>query len=321
MRPADGGAHLSGPNGHLADLCYSTAKMRFGPAHTEWPVVRSNGRRVWAGEVHPSEMMDGACPQPEGTSISCGKRDHRRREARHALRGGHGFLPNNGLASNPRLYRFSKRKSNARERKRRMATELSTSEFESVLRLRPMAFVAFTAPWCVHCRTMLPEFERAALRYTGSSVLFATVNSDGNEELLDRFGVESFPRLLWFDGTARWPLHALRADPELYVGGLAAADLTSFIQSRSGISPSQSQSDPELPAPTSPTPPVVLPPHACTEHSAEYVECMRYRQDRPEMCLPERRRYLGCMSGRWSVHADHHESLAAEFGRFAIPGS
>ena len=93
MRPTDRGAYLSGPNGHLAALCYSAEKMSLGTARTEWPVLRSDGTRGWAGEAHPGEMMDEAAPQPEGISIFDGNLDHSGGEGRRRAQDRHGFIP------------------------------------------------------------------------------------------------------------------------------------------------------------------------------------------------------------------------------------
>lgn len=59
--------------------------------------------------------------------------------------------------------------------------------------------VDFWAPWCGPCRTMAPEFERAAALLKGRAVL-AKVDSDASPQAAARYGIRSIPTLVLFRG-------------------------------------------------------------------------------------------------------------------------
>ena len=48
--------------------------------------------------------------------------------------------------------------------------------------------IAFTAPWCYHCKLMHPAFEAAAKDF-GGEVRFATINADKNRRLARKFNI------------------------------------------------------------------------------------------------------------------------------------
>ena len=60
--------------------------------------------------------------------------------------------------------------------------------------------VEFYAPWCKACVIFAPKYKKAveeAVR-SGLDVTFARVNIDQNPYLTQRFGVDTFPRVLLF---------------------------------------------------------------------------------------------------------------------------
>ena len=111
--------------------------------------------------------------------------------------------------------------------------ELSTETFDRVLRARPYAFVAFTAPWCAHCRKLAAEFEQVAASFDGP-IIVAEVGPD-ERELLDRFDIDSFPRLLWFDGSGQYPYYASEVKPVKYEGERLFDAMASFLEEHGGI--------------------------------------------------------------------------------------
>ena len=212
---------------------------------------------------------------------------------------------------------------------------VSERSFDVLLRDYPVAFVAFVAPWCgIHCKSLLPELESLASSFANTGIAVAQASSEEAGELLDRFEVAAYPTLIWFDGSRKWPFYASEAKPERYHGERSLDHLTAFIEERTGIAPPQRATPPSVPTTTTRTatsrkdegasaPPEArahaserLQGHACTALSQSYIECMRHRRDRQHLCASERHEYLLCMSGRWSVHPDDHQHLAARYADF-----
>ena len=198
--------------------------------------------------------------------------------------------------------------------------DLTDATFDQQLRLGSTALVLFYATWCVRCKEL--DFARVARAFPQRGVIFARVLSD-ESELLDRFDISSYPTLLWFDGSPKWPFYAAMATPIRYPGPPTFESVTSFVERHSGqqrsLAGAAAVVPPESPLPE-PTPPLMPTPlastgHACQALSQEYVDCMRHWEQQPSRCAVQRRQYLFCMSTRWSVHPDEHQSLAAEYGR------
>jgi len=82
---------------------------------------------------------------------------------------------------------------------------------ETVLTLTPSNFdkivldetkdvlVEFYAPWCGHCKTLAPIYEKVAKAFsTEKNCVVAKVNADENKELGSKYGVTGFPTLKFF---------------------------------------------------------------------------------------------------------------------------
>jgi thiol-disulfide isomerase/thioredoxin len=109
------------------------------------------------------------------------------------------------------------------------------------------ALVAFVAPWCAHCKALRAPFERVAEGFD-QQIVVAGVDA-AESELLDRFDIDSFPQLLWFDGSSTYPYRASEARPERYSGPRTFDAMTAFLEERSGVrSRERSQSDDEAAA-------------------------------------------------------------------------
>ena len=57
--------------------------------------------------------------------------------------------------------------------------------------------VDFWAPWCGPCKAMAPQFEKAASQLE-PRVRFAKVNTDDEQELAGRFGIQGIPTMILF---------------------------------------------------------------------------------------------------------------------------
>ncbi|ORC84114.1 putative protein disulfide isomerase [Trypanosoma theileri] len=71
-------------------------------------------------------------------------------------------------------------------------------------RVKPQAwFIFFYAPWCAHCKSLLPQFTNVSrlLRESGlPHAKFALVNAVKNKALASRFNVETYPTFVYTTG-------------------------------------------------------------------------------------------------------------------------
>jgi len=89
--------------------------------------------------------------------------------------------------------------------------------------------VAFTAPWCGHCKSMKPIYEDVARTFkTESDCIVANVDADAapNKPLAEKYGVKSFPTIKFFSKGNN--------EPEDYEGGRSEADFVSFLNEKCG---------------------------------------------------------------------------------------
>ena len=76
--------------------------------------------------------------------------------------------------------------------------ELTTNNFDEVIVNSDIpVIVDFWAPWCGPCKTMGPNFERAATKFP-LKTLFTKVNTEDEQNLGARFGIRSIPTLIIF---------------------------------------------------------------------------------------------------------------------------
>lgn len=77
--------------------------------------------------------------------------------------------------------------------------EVSDSSFQSdVLGAQKPVAVDFWAAWCRPCLMMAPIFEELSNQYHDKMV-FAKLNTDDNQELATRLGIQGIPTLIFFN--------------------------------------------------------------------------------------------------------------------------
>ncbi|KAI9816849.1 MAG: hypothetical protein M1827_001494 [Pycnora praestabilis] len=107
--------------------------------------------------------------------------------------------------------------------------DLIPSNFDKVvLQSGKPALVEFFAPWCGHCKNLAPVYEELATKFAGAGdkVSIGKVDADEHKSLGQRFGVQGFPTLKWFDGKSE--------TPEDYTSGRDLESLTKFIEEKTG---------------------------------------------------------------------------------------
>eukprot|EP00026_Physarum_polycephalum_P004811 Phypoly_transcript_04835.p1 GENE.Phypoly_transcript_04835~~Phypoly_transcript_04835.p1 ORF type:complete len:515 (+),score=100.79 Phypoly_transcript_04835:55-1545(+) len=87
--------------------------------------------------------------------------------------------------------------------------DLTSETFASTIAETPLIAVEFFSPWCGHCKSLAPEWEKAATALKGK-VPVAKVDCTANQELCGEQGVQGYPTLKLFrDGEAS-PLEVAR---------------------------------------------------------------------------------------------------------------
>lgn len=83
---------------------------------------------------------------------------------------------------------------------------LNPSNFQSnVIASSGVWFVEFYAPWCGHCKSLAPEWKRAARALEGM-VHFGAVDADQHQSLGHQYGVQGFPTIKVFGADKSSPV-------------------------------------------------------------------------------------------------------------------
>jgi protein disulfide-isomerase A6 len=117
--------------------------------------------------------------------------------------------------------------------------DLTPSNFDKVvLKSGKPALVEFFAPWCGHCKNLAPVYEELAQAFSSASdkVSIAKVDADEHRSLGQKFGVQGFPTIKFFDGKS--------SDPIEYNGGRDLESLSAFITEKTGIRPKGAKKEP-----------------------------------------------------------------------------
>jgi len=84
--------------------------------------------------------------------------------------------------------------------------------------------VEFYAPWCGHCKTLAPEWTKAAKSLASSDIKLAKVDATVATKLAKRFEVKGFPTIKFFK-------HGQGSD---YNGGRTESEIVSWVNKKSG---------------------------------------------------------------------------------------
>ena len=75
---------------------------------------------------------------------------------------------------------------------------LTDSNFdETIFNSKDMFMVAFYAPWCGHCKNLLPEWTSAASQLKGK-VKLAKIDATENNQMASRYQIQGYPTIKIF---------------------------------------------------------------------------------------------------------------------------
>jgi protein disulfide-isomerase A6 len=106
-------------------------------------------------------------------------------------------------------------------------TVLDPSNFDSVaLDSTKDVLVEFYAPWCGHCKSLAPVYEKVAAAFASEpNVVIANVDADKHSSLGSKYGVSGFPTIKFFGKDN---------NPTDYESGRDLPSFVSFINSKAG---------------------------------------------------------------------------------------
>lgn len=107
---------------------------------------------------------------------------------------------------------------------------LSDSSFDGLVFNSPLPWmIEFYAPWCKHCKKLTPEWAKLATKLKGEFNI-AKIDATVETQLAERFKVEGFPSIKFFEANAHPDDKA-----EEYGGERQYADLYAFARKKMAV--------------------------------------------------------------------------------------
>ncbi|CEJ81013.1 Putative Disulfide-isomerase erp38 [[Torrubiella] hemipterigena] len=106
---------------------------------------------------------------------------------------------------------------------------LSDKGFNDLIGGDQHVLVAFTAPWCGHCKTLAPIWETLATDFINEkNVVIAKIDAESpkSKATAEKFGVTSYPTIKFFPAGSK--------EPVAYEGGRREEDFIQYINEKAG---------------------------------------------------------------------------------------
>jgi len=104
---------------------------------------------------------------------------------------------------------------------------LTDSNFDDLVLGNKAALVEFYAPWCGHCKTLAPKYEKLAMAFAGEAdVVVGKVDATEYPDLATRYDVGGYPTLKFFP--------AGLSEPEAYDEARELEAMVGFLNTKAG---------------------------------------------------------------------------------------
>jgi protein disulfide-isomerase A6 len=106
---------------------------------------------------------------------------------------------------------------------------LTDSSFKETVGSEKNVLVAFTAPWCGHCKNLAPTWESIATDFAlDENVVIAKVDAEAanSKAITKEQGVTGYPTIKWFPAGSK--------EAVAYEGGRSEADFIEWVNSKAG---------------------------------------------------------------------------------------